>query len=171
MKSSMGLRGKYRVERYVGDKHLGGFNLSNAISDSGTNYFLSAAVTAATQLSSWFIGLINSTGFTAASVANTLASHAGWVELTTYSESARPQWSPSLGTKLLTNATATTFTFNAAGVVQGFFVASDSTKNGAAGTLLSLATFRNSGDTADEPKTVTNGEVWRVTYTIEGIND
>ncbi len=170
MKSSMGFRGKYRVERFIGSERIDAFDLTNAISDAGINYILSSAALGASQLSSWFIGLINSTGFTAVSTADTLASHAGWVELTAYSESARVQWSPSLGAKVLANATAATITFNAAGTVQGFFVASDSTKSGTAGTLLSLATFRNSGDTADEPKTVTNGEVWRVTYTIEGSN-
>jgi hypothetical protein len=52
--------------------------------DMNAKYFLGSSYTAA-----WFIGLVNNTPTPSYAVADTMASHAGWVETTDYSGTDR----------------------------------------------------------------------------------
>lgn len=90
----------------------------------------------------WFLGLVDASGFTAFAAADTMASHAGWTEFTSYDESTRPAWDTSAAAAgKVINATSADFTINAAGTLKGLFVATDSTKSGTTGTLWSTAPF------------------------------
>ena len=99
---------------------------ANRIVDQGLGYMLATAVAGLAQITTWFMGL-KGTGTVAA--ADTYASHAGWAELTAYSEAARPAWSPPAGAALSkANGTAIRFTANGAMTVAGCFIASASAK-------------------------------------------
>jgi len=95
-------------------------------------YFDNGSVAAA-----WYIGLIDSSGFSQLSIADTMASHAGWIEITSeYDEATRPLWGPdAAASQTKANSTKAIVTFNAPKVVTGLFIATENTKGGTTGTL------------------------------------
>lgn len=105
----------------------------NLIVDTGLDYFLENDVVAAAL----YIGLTDGTPTVAA--GDTMASHAGWVEVTAYSAGTRPAWGQGAASGgVTTNATAVTFTANGTTTVGGGFLTTDNTKGGSTGTLFSV---------------------------------
>lgn len=115
-----------------------------------------------------FIGLISSTSYSAVNAADTMASHAGWLEAgiantPTYSGGRKTAvWSAaSAGAKALSSAL--TFAMTGAGTVKGCFMVFGSgavnTVDSTAGVLYSAGLF-SGGD-----KTVTNGDSILVSFT------
>lgn len=103
--------------------------LKNLITDEGKDYGLDVALLAATQLTAWYLALID-TGGTLAS-GDTYASHAGWTENTNYDEAARPTWSGAdTGVGTADNsASKATYTISTGGAtIAGVAFVSDSTK-------------------------------------------
>ena len=91
--------------------------------------------------------------------ADTMGSHAGWSEFTSYSEATRPAptWSAaSSGSKA---TTATSFSINGSGTVAGAFMTTGSAKSGTTGTLYSAGNFTGGS------RTVASGDTLNVTYT------
>ena len=111
-------------------------------------YFKGAAYTAA-----WFLGL---KGAGAAAIGDTLASHAGWAEVTPYAGN-RP--AIAFGTTAAGSNTATVvaYTINATATVAGAFVASVNTGTG--GMLYSAGDFAVS-------RNVVGGDTLNVTLTV-----
>lgn len=109
----------------------------NGITIVGKNDLLDAYFRNQTQPANWYIGLIDSTGYTAVAEADEMSSHAGWAEFTNYDEAARPEWAPgAAASKSITNATARDFTISAGGgTIKGAFIVSNSTKSGITGIL------------------------------------
>jgi hypothetical protein len=103
--------------------------------DALAKYFKGAAYTAA-----FYVGLYGGTGTLAA--ADTMASHAGWTEVTAYSGS-RPAL--TLGTAAAgsvdNSASKAVFTMTGSATVLGSFVATDSTNGGTTGTLYGEGAF------------------------------
>jgi hypothetical protein len=156
-------KGKFVVEHTDKDGNLKGvYEFNNDIVNEGRNdilgvYFHSDSQTAST---SWFIGLISNSGYSALANTDTMASHAGWTEFTGYSQSTRVAWGPgAASSQSITNGTPATFDINATGTVKGIFITSNSTKGGTTGKLWATALF-----TADVP--VTSGDQLKVTYTV-----
>lgn len=132
----------------------------NGIVTVGKNSLLDVAFRAQTQLTAWYVSLINNSGFSALADADTMSSHAGWTEFTSYDESTRVQWSPGAAAAgAITNASAMTFTINATGTLYGAFITSGSAKSGTAGTLWATAAFNTA-------KPVSNGDEIKITYTV-----
>lgn len=65
-------------------------DIENIVVNEGLNHLLDVTLSGATQDTTWFVGLTDGTPTVAA--GDTLASHAGWVEVTDYSESNRVAW-------------------------------------------------------------------------------
>jgi hypothetical protein len=154
-------RGKFHWEHY--DKHgnlKGIYDFPNGITNEGKDYWLNAAFNAGTQVNPWYISLIDATGFTAVDATDTMASHVGWTEFTSYSEGTRVDWAedPASG-QSITNSTPITFTISSAGTLKGGFVTSDSTKGGTTGTLWATALFA-----ADIPVAIS--DLLKITYTV-----
>lgn len=138
------------------------YNIKNAITDEGMNYLLDTGFNAGAGLNPWYIGLIDSTGFTAVAGADTMASHTGWSELTAYSQATRPTWgSGAAAARAITNATAAAFTANATNTVKGLFITSNSTKGGTTGKLWSAALFGSA-------VLVNSSDVLDATYSLSG---
>jgi len=116
-------------------------------------YFLGSAYTAA-----FYVGL-KGTGTIAA--GDTMASHAGWSEITGYSNATRPAFSPASSTagSSTNSASPATFNINASNTVAGCFITTSSTVGGTAGTLFSAADFASS-------RAVLSGDTLTVTYTV-----
>src|SRR5688572_15093092 len=64
--------------------------IKNIVVNQGLNDLLDVTLSGATQDTTWFVGLTDGTPTVAA--ADTLASHAGWVEVTAYDETNRVAW-------------------------------------------------------------------------------
>jgi hypothetical protein len=134
----------------------------NGITNEGKDHLLDSTFDAATQVTSWYIGLIDNAGFTALAAADTHASHGGWSESTAYDEAARPEWAPgAAASQSITNATARDFTIDTnSTVINGVFIASIATKGStAAGTLWSTASF-------SAVRNVDDNDVLSIDYTV-----
>jgi hypothetical protein len=56
----------------------------NDVTNEGLNNILDVQFHAVTQVTTWYIGLIDASGFSDLADSDTLASHAGWTEFTNY---------------------------------------------------------------------------------------
>lgn len=132
----------------------------NQITDEGYNTLLDVMFHAATQITTWYFGLINSSGYSGINVADVMNSHAGWTEFTAYDESTRVEWQEnSPASKSITNTTVATFTFNATGTVKGAFLTSGSAKSGTTGKLWSSVLLSSDLSVVDD-------DLLKITYTI-----
>ncbi len=128
------------------------------ITNTGLNHMLNVTLNAATQVTTWYVGLIRDDNYTGLAVGDTIASHAGWEEATEYSETVRQTYVEVAATaQLVENTTDLTFTVSSAQTFKGYFVVSDSAKSGVAGTLLATALF------ADGDRTMAANQLLKVT--------
>ncbi len=155
-------RGKFHVEHIRDGKVIGRYAFPNGIVDVGMNSLLDVYFHAASQITTWYISLVNNSGFSAFANADTMASHAGWTELTAYDEANRVEWAEgAAASRAITNATTADFTINATATVKGIFVTSENTKGGATGTLWATAAFTT-------PVSVVDNDILKITYTVSG---
>lgn len=133
----------------------------NLVADSGLNEMLSVTLAAGAQNTAWYVGLTGGTPTAAAS--DTMASHAGWTEVSGYDEAARQAWTAGAVASKSVSNTASKATFTITGdstTIGGAFLASDSTKGGTTGTLYSIGAF-SGGDV-----TLSAGSTLQVTATF-----
>lgn len=160
--SELQANGKFTCQHIRNGEVIGEYEFPNGITDAGLNSILGIMFHADTQITSWYLGLIDNSGFSALANADTMASHSGWNEFTTYSQSTRPQWSPGASSgRSITNGTTVDFSITGSGTMKGIFVVNNNTKSGTTGTLWSTAAF---GSTV----AVANGDTLKVTYTVSG---
>jgi hypothetical protein len=123
----------------------------NGITTPGKNSLFDVYFRAQTQITTWYFGLIDNASFSALNAADTMSSHAGWIECTTYDESARPTWSPDAAASgAITNTTAVTFNISATKTLNGMFIVSNSTKGGTTGVLWATASFSTTKSVVDD---------------------
>jgi len=162
-KSQLNPKGTFKIQHLNSDgKLLGEYEFPNGITNIGKNYILDAMFNDEVQIAnnSWFLGIIDGSGFTALAAADTMSSHAGWNEFTTYSEANRVAWGSGVAASQSTsNSSPATFNVTGSATVKGVFVTSNNTKSGSTGTLWATALF-----SADVP--VSNGDQLKVTYTV-----
>lgn len=137
-------------------------SVANLVTNVGKNAILNVFFNAVAASTNWYIGLINGTGFSALSAADTMASHAGWTEFVTYSEGTRQEFDATTSTAQSVTSTAIA-TFNigtvSAQTIQGLFLCDVSTKGGTTGQLFSATAFSS-------PANILTGDAFKVTYTI-----
>lgn len=130
------------------------------LQDMNAKYFTGSSYTAA-----WYIGLYGAGASNTPAASDTMSSHAGWTEVTDYSQSTRPACTfgtpttadPSVATN---SASPASFSINGTTTVGGAFLTSNSTKGGTTGTLFSASDFTG-GD-----RSVVSGDTLTVTYTF-----
>lgn len=157
------LKGKYTVKCFRADGSEAWVDeCENSITYSGINYLLGTALHGDTQSTTWYVGLVNATGFTAfAPSTDTMASHSGWTAATNFSQTALPAWGPNdSANQAIGNTTAVVFSMNAAGSIKGIYLTSNATLGASTGTLFSEAAF------AGGTQTVNSGDTLQVTYTV-----
>jgi hypothetical protein len=112
----------------------------NLLTTAGATDLLAKYLKGSAYTAAFFVGL---KGTGTISAGDTMASHAGWTEVTAYSAGTRPAL--TLGTpasgSVDNSASPASFTANASATVAGAFVVTDSTKGGTAGTLYGAADF------------------------------
>jgi hypothetical protein len=162
---SMSAKGRFIVECFDKDGNLKwredneNLVVNVGLQDMNTQYFKGATYTAA-----WYIGLYGAAASNNPAASDTMASHAGWTEVTTYSNATRP--AVTFGTATTANpsvisnsASVAVFNINGTTTVGGAFLVTNSTKGGSTGTLFSASDFQSPGDRA-----VVNGDTLNVTY-------
>lgn len=155
-------QGHFRIKHYRDGKEIGVYDVKNLVVNQGKNDILETYFHDGTQIaaSSWYMGLISSSGYSAIAAGDTAASHSGWTEATGYSESTRQSWGQgAAASQSITNSSPVTFSINATATIKGAFIISNSTKGGTSGKLWAAALF-----SADVP--VNNGDQLKVTYTL-----
>lgn len=133
--------------------------VNTGLQDMNTKFFAGSAYTAA-----WYLGLVNGTSTsTIYSGGDTLASHAGWDENTSYTGNRK---AVTFGAATLADpsninnaSSAASFTMNANATIAGAFLANVAT--GTSGTLFSVSDFQSPGD-----RTVVSGDVLNITYSF-----
>ncbi len=156
--------GQYVVECFDKDGNLKWVAESkNLVVNVGLQYMAGVALTSTAQITTWYLGLYGAAASNTPAASDTLASHAGWTEITPYSGS-RPAVTFAAATNanpsVVTNsASKAQFTINATETVGGAFLCS--VASGTSGTLFSAADFQSPGD-----RSVVSGDILSVTYTF-----
>jgi hypothetical protein len=122
-------------------------------------YFSGSGYTA-----TWYIGLWGAASSNNPAAGDTMASHAGWTENTSYSNATRPQ--VTFGTATTANpsvisnsSSVAVFNINGTATIGGAFLTNNNTKGGSTGILFSGSDFQAPGD-----RSVVNGDILNVTY-------
>jgi len=138
--------------------------MHNLVVNVGLQSMVSVYLDAGTQITTWYIGLITGPGSgTTIAAADTLASHSGWTEFTSYTGNRKAAVFGTATTAdpsvIDNSASQASFTMNGSGTVAGAFLCSVDT--GTSGTLFSASDFQSPGD-----RTVVSSDVLNVTYTF-----
>ena len=164
---SASAKGVYKIQCHDKDGNLKwedeapNLVVNEGLQDMNAKYFTGTTYTAA-----WYIGLYGSGATNSPAAGDTMASHAGWTEVTAYSQATRPACTfgtpttanPSVATN---SASPASFSINGTTTVGGAFLTSNNTKSGTTGTLYSAADFSAPGD-----RSVVSGDTLSVTYTL-----
>ena len=159
--------GKYTIECYDKDGNLKWTDESkNLVVNVGLQYMAGVALTSTAQITTWYLGLYGAASSNNPAAGDTMSSHAGWTEVTAYSESTRVAVTFAASTNanpsVVTNTSSkAVFTINGTTTVGGAFLTSGSAKSGTTGTLFSAADFSSPGD-----RSVVSGDILNVTYTF-----
>jgi hypothetical protein len=131
------------------------------LQDMNAKYFTGSGYTA-----TWYLGVYGAAASNNPAAGDTMSSHAGWTEVTAYSEATRPVCTfgvpttadPSVATN---TASPATFSINGTATIGGAFLTSNNTKGGSTGTLFSAGDFASPGD-----RSVVAGDTLTLTYTF-----
>ena len=131
------------------------------LQDMNAKYFTGSGYTA-----TWYLGLYGAAASNNPAAGDTMALHAGWTEVTAYSQATRPQCvfgtpttaDPSVATN---SASPAAYSINGTTTIGGAFLTSSNTKGGTAGILFSAADFSSPGD-----RSVVSGDTLTVSYTF-----
>ena len=159
--------GVYHVECHDKDGNLKwSADTKNLVVNAGLAYMAGTALTSVAQITTWYIGLYGAGASNTPAAGDTMSSHAGWTEVTTYSNATRVAatfvTATTANPSVVTNAASpATFNINGTTTVGGAFLTSGSAKGGTTGTLFSAADFSAPGD-----RSVVSGDIISVTYTF-----
>lgn len=126
------------------------------MNDNLDNYLAGSSYTAA-----FYLGLIDSSGYSGVAAGDTAASHAGWTENTAYDEATREaiSWSSASSGSKASSADAE-FSINTnSQTIKGAFLITNSTKGGSTGILFSAGLFTGGDEAVDD------GDLLRSSYT------
>jgi hypothetical protein len=130
----------------------------NGVPSAALTHILATELGAGTQVTTWYGGIIDNAGFSALATNDTMASHAGWNEITAYSEATRPAltFGAASGGSIQTSSVYQ-FTASSTLSIKGAFIVSNNTKGGGTGTLFATGTFSS-------VQTVTSGIIFKLDY-------
>jgi hypothetical protein len=164
---STSAKGVYKIQCHDKDGNLKwedeapNLVVNEGLQDMNAKYFTGTTYTAA-----WYLGLYGSGATNSPAAGDTMSSHAGWTEVTAYSQATRPACTfgtpttanPSVATN---SASPASFSINGTTTVGGAFLTSNNTKGGTTGILYSAADFSAPGD-----RSVVSGDTLSVSYTL-----
>lgn len=164
-----GLRGGgiFKVECRDKDGNLKWVSEShNLVVNVGLAYMNTSFFKGSNYTAAWYLGLYGAASTNNPAATDTMSSHAGWTEVTAYSNATRPAVTFGAATTadpsyIANSASPAAFTANASANIGGAFLTTDNTKGGTSGVLFSAADFAAPGD-----RVVQNGDTLNVTYTF-----
>lgn len=128
----------------------------NTVVNVGLNDVLDKYFKGSTYTAAFYVGLTDGTPTVAA--GDTMASHAGWAEITAYDEATRPSLTlGSVSSQSVDNsASKATLTISANGTTIGgaFVVSGNNTKGGSSGTLYGAGPFSAGDKSLDDDDTL-----------------
>jgi hypothetical protein len=131
------------------------------LQDMNTQYFKGSGYTA-----TWYIGLYGAAATNDPAAGDTAASHAGWTEITPYSNANRP--TATFGTATTADPSVidnsgspAQFDIDDTATIGGAFLISDNTKGGTTGVLFSASDFASPGD-----RSVASGDTLNIQYSF-----
>lgn len=135
----------------------------NLVVNQGLQYMAGTSLDGATvRITSWFIGLWGAAALNTPAATDTLASHSGWAENTSYGGNRKACTFAAATTAMpsvVTNsASVAQFSMNATTTIGGAFLCS--VNSGTSGTLFSGSSFTSSD------RAVISGDTINVTYTL-----
>ncbi len=175
--NGLALKGRYNVEHWRDGRRINSYAFKNGITNEGKNSLLDVMFDGATQITTWWMGLIDLANFTILADDDTYddINQAGnqWDEFTAYTDSVngdsvttRPVWdTDAASAQAITNSTVAVYKMTGAGDVKGIF------------TVGGAPAAQNKDDDAPGPKlwatalfaadvpVVLNDEL-KVTYTV-----
>jgi len=139
----------------------------NIVTNAGLDDILDKYYKGSSYTAAHYVGLTDGTPTVAA--GDTMASHAGWTEVTAYDEANRPTL--TLGTvssqSVDNSASKASYTISTNGTtIGGAFISTDDTKGGTTGTLVSAVAFDSGTD-----KGLDDNDVLNVTVTATMADD
>lgn len=154
---------RYKVTCYGPDGVLKWVDfIDNLVVNAGLDDSLDKHLKGSAYTATWYIGLTDGTPTVAA--ADTMASHAGWVEVTAYTEANRQTatFGTVSGQSVDNTASPGVFSINTNNTtIGGAFLVNNNTKGGSTGTLYGAGAFTggdkllDSGDTLNVELTAT----------------
>lgn len=122
-------KGTFKLKQYRNGTLIAERTAKNATTEIGAQTVLNSIFRNIAHPTSWFIGLIDNTGFTAFDLEDAMDDHPGWVEFTDYGGD-RKQYNadPATGRKIENEALPACFNFNGLAIIQAVFLVSDATK-------------------------------------------
>lgn len=176
--SLLDLRGRFQVEHWRGGLLIAKHSFPNGIVNEGKDSLFDVYFDASTQITTWYMLLIDLTGFTALDATDIYDDidqvGNGWDEYKTYTDPGngdstvtRPVWNPAPASgQSISNTSQTVFDMTGSGTVKGLGLVGLGTNantkgdHAADGVLWATALF-DQGDTA-----VVNGDQLKITYTV-----
>lgn len=134
--------------------------ITNLVTIEGLNDSLDKHLKGSNYSAAWYLGLTGASPVFAA--GDTMASHAGWTEVTAYSESTRPAlvFGSVAAGSVNNSASKASYTVNADNTqIGGAFTVANNAKGGTSGVLYGGGAF------AGGNKTLSNGDTLNVTIT------
>lgn len=150
------MRGRWTVQCHRNGELLWEDVIENLVVNAGLNHALDATLSAGTQITTWYLGLMSASPSAAA--GDTMSSHGGWTEVTAYDEAARQTWTDGgvSGQSVSNSGSPAVFTISTNGTdVGGCFLTSVSTKSGTTGTLFAAGAFAAGNKSLDDGDTLT----------------
>lgn len=156
----LSITGAYTVECFDSEGNMKwSEQIKNLVVTVGKNSMLDTFFSGSSYTAAWYMGLVDGASSPTYNAADTMSSHSGWTEFTSYSNATRPApvWNSASAGSKATNATS--FNINGSGTVAGAFMTTNDTISGTTGTLYSAGNFSGGS------RTVASGDTLNVTYT------
>jgi hypothetical protein len=162
VETSFNPHGFFDVELWRDGELIFEERVPNGVTTVGINDNFDVAFRNQTQHASWYIGLIDNSGYSDVNAADTHASHSGWVEFTNYTGTNRIAWVPSAAASgSITNGSTSDFAISGSGTLKGIYITNDQAHATTSGILWATALFSAN-------VTVAASDTLKITYTING---
>ncbi len=158
--SGLVIGGYFDIDHVRGGEVIESWRENNLVVNEGLDSVLDIMFHAATQISTWYIGLFEA-NYTPVATVTAATITAASTECTAYDETTRQEYvEAAASSQSITNsASRATFTFNATKTIYGLFLASASAKSATSGKLFSAARFGTAKSVVDDDQLL-------VTYTL-----
>lgn len=168
----LAIQGKFTLEVIRDGKTIDTLEIPNTVTIEGRNHILDSGFMGVTQITDWYVGLVDNAGFVSFDANDTYTTHP-WAEFTGYTDTAnagsattRPVWVPAMASAgSTTTSTTATFDVTVAGDIVGLMIVGGGTAVTKGDTTAGAVLW--SGATLDGGvKTVAVNDQLKVTYTI-----